>query len=180
MWHGALLQMREGKSEPDQDVSQVTRESSDVLDLKEKLHIAQEDCKRLKGQLETRKKREDLEEGEEPDEDSRGRHDILESERSLKVELESLQERMVQMRRDYERRKQQIREEAGQRQKLLAEENRQFQKDLLAKRQQEDALMKEMEVMGQAFEDMQEQNIKLLDQLKGELISIWIIQLIEW
>ena len=74
---------------------------------------------------------------------------------------------MNQTRREYERRKQQIREEAGQRQHSLVEENKQLQKDLSSKRQQEEGLMKEMEIMGQAFEDLQEQNLRLLDQLKG-------------
>ena len=74
---------------------------------------------------------------------------------------------MNQSRREYERRKQQIREEASQRQHSLVEENKQLQKDLSSKRQQEEGLMKEMEIMGQAFEDLQEQNLRLLDQLKG-------------
>ena len=72
------------------------------------------------------------------------------------------------MRRDYERRKQQIRDEAAQRQRSLLDETKQLQKDLSSKRHQEEALMKEMEVMGQAWEDMQEQNVRLLDQLQGE------------
>lgn len=72
------------------------------------------------------------------------------------------------MKRDYERRKQQIRDEAAQRQRSLLDETKQLQKDLNAKRHQEEALMKEMEVMGQAWEDMQEQNVRLLDQLQGE------------
>ncbi|KAI0217731.1 E3 ubiquitin-protein ligase BRE1B [Lamellibrachia satsuma] len=41
-----------------------------------------------------------------------------------------------------------------------------LQKNLAAQKQEEEALLNEMEVTGQAFEDMQEQNIRLLQQLR--------------
>ena len=42
----------------------------------------------------------------------------------------------------------------------------QLQKNVAAHKQEEEALLNEMEVTGQAFEDMQEQNIRLLQQLR--------------
>ena len=48
----------------------------------------------------------------------------------------------------------------------LEESNRELQKQLQAQKQEEDALLSEMDVTGQAFEDMQEQNIRLLQQLR--------------
>ncbi|XP_074640855.1 E3 ubiquitin-protein ligase Bre1-like [Tubulanus polymorphus] len=41
-----------------------------------------------------------------------------------------------------------------------------LQKNLKAQKQEEDAMLNEMEVTGQAFEDMQEQNVRLLQQLR--------------
>ena len=46
------------------------------------------------------------------------------------------------------------------------EDNKHLQKELSAKRHEAQALMAEMESTAQAFEEMQEQNIRLLQQLK--------------
>lgn len=43
---------------------------------------------------------------------------------------------------------------------------RDLQKNVAAHKQQEQALLNEMEVTGQAFEDMQEQNCRLIQQLR--------------
>lgn len=43
---------------------------------------------------------------------------------------------------------------------------RELQKNVAAHKQQEQALLNEMEVTGQAFEDMQEQNCRLIQQLR--------------
>ena len=42
----------------------------------------------------------------------------------------------------------------------------QLQKQVAAQKQEEEALLNEMEVTGQAFEDMQEQNSRLIQQLR--------------
>ena len=69
-------------------------------------------------------------------------------------------------RKDYERRKDHIKEEGGRRIKSLMEDNKHLQKELNAKKHEAQALMAEMESTAQAFEEMQEQNIRLLQQLK--------------
>ncbi len=71
--------------------------------------------------------------------------------------------------RDYERRKEHIKEEAARKTRSLAEDNRHLQKELGAKRQEAQALVEEMEYTTQAFEEMQEQNIRLLQQLKVDI-----------
>lgn len=45
-------------------------------------------------------------------------------------------------------------------------DQRQLQKEVINKKQEAQALMAEMESITQAFEEMQEQNIRLLQQLK--------------
>lgn len=50
--------------------------------------------------------------------------------------------------------------------KKLEEELEELEKSLAAKEQEEAMLLKEMEVTGQAFEDMQDQNVRLMQQLR--------------
>ena len=80
--------------------------------------------------------------------------------------MEELKRRFEDYRRDYEKRKEHIREEAARKTKALTEDNRHLQKDLSAKKHEAQALVAEMECTAQAFEEMQEQNIRLLQQLK--------------
>ena len=56
-------------------------------------------------------------------------------------------------------------EDAQRRMKLLEEQCSALQKQVANHKQEEEALLSEMEVTGQAFEDMQDQNSKLLQQL---------------
>ena len=81
-------------------------------------------------------------------------------------QVEELKKRFEDYRRDYEKRKEHIREEAARKAKSLAEDNRHLQKDLSAKKHEAHALVSEMESTTQAFEEMQEQNLRLLQQLK--------------
>lgn len=50
--------------------------------------------------------------------------------------------------------------------KSLEETIRELHKNLNSKKQEETALLNDMEITGQAFEDMQEQNIRLMQQLR--------------
>ena len=56
------------------------------------------------------------------------------------------------------------------------EDNKHLQKELSAKRHEAQALMAEMESTAQAFEEMQEQNIRLLQQLKVSrtTLHVWV------
>ncbi|XP_059690760.1 E3 ubiquitin-protein ligase BRE1B-like, partial [Gavia stellata] len=57
-------------------------------------------------------------------------------------------------------------EEALRRLRHAEEQIEHLQRKLAATRQEEEALLSEMDVTGQAFEDMQEQNLRLLQQLR--------------
>lgn len=50
--------------------------------------------------------------------------------------------------------------------KSLDENIRELHKNLNSKKQEETALLNDMEITGQAFEDMQEQNVRLMQQLR--------------
>ncbi len=77
-----------------------------------------------------------------------------------------MKKRFEDYRKDYEKRKEHIREEAGRKAKSLSEDNRHLQKELSAKKHEATVLISEMETTAQAFEEMQEQNIRLLQQIK--------------
>ncbi|KAG6923997.1 ring finger protein 40, partial [Chelydra serpentina] len=57
-------------------------------------------------------------------------------------------------------------EDALRKIKLAEEQIEHLQKKLAATKQEEEALLSEMDVTGQAFEDMQEQNMRLMQQLR--------------
>ena len=89
-------------------------------------------------------------------------------------QIEDLKKKFEDYRKDAERRKDHIKEEGGRKIKSLMEDNRHLQKELNAKKHEAQALMGEMESTAQAFEEMQEQNIRLLEQLKvGRTMEVW-------
>ena len=90
------------------------------------------------------------------------------NEKKMKLEMDELRVAI---------KKHQETERRGDRRKLTDEEYArkivkyeevigQLQKNVTAHKQEEEALLNEMEVTGQAFEDMQEQNIRLMQQLR--------------
>ena len=96
--------------------------------------------------------------------------------------MEELRRKCEDLRRDYEKRKEHLKEESTRRCKALAEDNKQLQRwvcpllprqccqcacrELVAKRQEAQALVQEMECTAEAFEEVQEQNVRLLDQIR--------------
>ena len=86
--------------------------------------------------------------------------------RVVSCQVEELKKRFEDYHRDYEKRKEHIREEAARKTKSLSEDIRHLQKDLSAKKHEAQALVAEMESTAEAFEEMQEQNLRLLQQLK--------------
>ena len=89
----------------------------------------------------------------------------------LYLQVEEMKRRFEEYRRDYDKRKEHIRDEATRKVKSLTEDNRHLQKDLSAKKHEAQALVTEMECTTQAFEEMQEQNLRLLQQLKVQASS---------
>jgi len=78
----------------------------------------------------------------------------------LKQQLKKIQENKR------EERKRLADDEAMRKIRMLEETVHQLQKQVAAQKQEEEALLNEMEVTGQAFEDMQEQNSRLIQQLR--------------
>lgn len=129
-------------------------------EVKGRLRAATEEKLSLETQLEGLRQQQAAKEG------GREKADIILSERKARAQVEELKRRFEDYRKDYEKRKEHIREEASRRNKALAEDNRHLQKELLAKKAEVQALVSEMESTAMGFEEMQEQNIRLLQQLK--------------
>ncbi|XP_075698401.1 E3 ubiquitin-protein ligase BRE1A isoform X2 [Rhinoderma darwinii] len=99
--------------------------------------------------------------------EQRDKVQLMAAERKSKAELEELRQRHREL-EERERRdsKKMADEDALRRMRAAEEQTEVLQKRLSTAKQEEDALLSEMDVTGQAFEDMQEQNIRLMQQLR--------------
>lgn len=93
--------------------------------------------------------------------------EVIAAEKRARAQIEDLKRKFEDYRRDYEKRKEHLKEESARRARAISEDNRSLQKELAAKKHEAQALFSEMESTAQAFEEMQEQNIRLLQQLKA-------------
>ncbi|XP_078681120.1 E3 ubiquitin-protein ligase BRE1B-like isoform X5 [Branchiostoma floridae x Branchiostoma belcheri] len=92
---------------------------------------------------------------------------LMAAEKKARAEVEELKQRIKSMEeKERQESKKLADEEALKKLKAAEEKMQELQKSLAATKQEEDALLSEMEVTGQAFEDMQEQNVRLLQQLR--------------
>jgi E3 ubiquitin-protein ligase BRE1 len=91
----------------------------------------------------------------------------MSSEKKAKIEVEELKQQLKKFQDSERRDRRKLADEDAMR-KLAKYEDMvsQMQKNLSAQKQEEEALLNEMEVTGQAFEDMQEQNLRLIQQLR--------------
>ncbi len=99
--------------------------------------------------------------------EEREKVELLSAERKARGQVEELRRKFEEYRRDYEKRKEHLKEESTRKAKAISEDHRYLQKELSAKKHEAQALFSEMESTAQAFEEMQEQNIRLLQQLKA-------------
>ncbi|XP_027010546.1 E3 ubiquitin-protein ligase BRE1A isoform X2 [Tachysurus fulvidraco] len=99
--------------------------------------------------------------------EQRDKVQLMAAEKKLKSEAEELRQRLRDL-EERERRegKKMADEEALRKIRLVEEQIDVLNKKLSLAKQEEDALLSEMDVTGQAFEDMQEQNIRLMQQLR--------------
>ncbi|XP_071848994.1 E3 ubiquitin-protein ligase BRE1B-like [Apostichopus japonicus] len=138
--------------------SSTKSESDAIRDLKASLKKSQESQKEMKLLLDTYKGLA---------KEQRDKVQMIASEKRIKGELEEAQQRLKYLedkdRRDSRRLSD---DDAVRKIRALEEAVLQLQKKLGEKKQEEEALLAEMEVTGQAFEDMQEQNTRLLQQLR--------------
>uniref|UniRef100_A0A673FMY5 E3 ubiquitin protein ligase n=1 Tax=Sinocyclocheilus rhinocerous TaxID=307959 RepID=A0A673FMY5_9TELE len=99
--------------------------------------------------------------------EQRDKVQLMAAEKKAKSEAEELRQRVREL-EERERRegKKMADEEALRKIRSVEEQIDILHKKLSLAKQEEDALLSEMDVTGQAFEDMQEQNIRLMQQLR--------------
>ncbi|XP_072519164.1 E3 ubiquitin-protein ligase BRE1A isoform X2 [Salminus brasiliensis] len=99
--------------------------------------------------------------------EQRDKVQLMAAEKKTKAEAEELRQRLRDL-EERERRegKKMADEEALRKIRSVEEQIDILNKKLSLAKQEEDALLSEMDVTGQAFEDMQEQNIRLMQQLR--------------
>ncbi|XP_078362089.1 E3 ubiquitin-protein ligase BRE1B-like isoform X2 [Oculina patagonica] len=99
--------------------------------------------------------------------DLRDKVELLSEEKRLREQIEEQKARIENLEKELEKHKGALADEEAIRRLKMAEETiEQLQKNLAATKQEEDAVLAEMEFTGQAFEEMQEQNVRLLQQLR--------------
>lgn len=99
--------------------------------------------------------------------EQRDKVQVMAAEKKVRLECEDLKSQVKKLQdSNREERKKLADEEAIRKIKHMDESIHSLQKQVQAQKAEEEALLNEMEVTGQAFEDMQEQNIRLINQLR--------------
>ncbi|XP_039623436.1 E3 ubiquitin-protein ligase BRE1A [Polypterus senegalus] len=99
--------------------------------------------------------------------EQRDKVQLMAAERKSKAEVEELRQRLRELEeREKKEGKKMADEEALRKMRSVEEQMENLHKKLSIAKQEEEALLSEMDVTGQAFEDMQEQNIRLMQQLR--------------
>ncbi|KAK4018412.1 E3 ubiquitin-protein ligase Bre1-like isoform X2 [Daphnia magna] len=102
--------------------------------------------------------------------ETRDKTQLMAAERKARLEIDDLKQQLKKMQASSESKREERKrladDEAVRKIRSLEEGVHQLQKQVAAQKQEEEALLNEMEVTGQAFEDMQEQNSRLIQQLR--------------
>lgn len=139
-------------------VAKEQRESEVIRALKADMKKAMNDSKELKLLL-------DMYKG--VGKEARDKVQLMATEKKARQEVEDLKSQVKKLQESKrEERKKLADEEAIRKIKQLDEMVHNLQRQVGAQKQEEETLLNEMEVTGQAFEDMQEQNIRLIQQLR--------------
>ncbi|ELK10973.1 E3 ubiquitin-protein ligase BRE1B [Pteropus alecto] len=140
-------------------VEEAKRKESELLKgLRAELKKAQESQKEMKLLLDMYKS---------APKEQRDKVQLMAAERKAKAEVDELRSRIRDLEERDRRESKKIADEDALRRIRQAEEQiEHLQRKLGATKQEEEALLSEMDVTGQAFEDMQEQNGRLLQQLR--------------
>ncbi|KAG1714678.1 E3 ubiquitin-protein ligase Bre1 [Nymphon striatum] len=129
-----------------------------IRDLKAQLKKSQEAQKELKLLL-------DMYKG--VAKEQRDKAQLMASEKKARCEIEDLKQQLKKLFENEKKERRKLADEDALRKiKMLEDAVIQLQKSVTAQKQEEDTLLNEMEVTGQAFEDMQEQNVRLIQQLR--------------
>ncbi|XP_070571727.1 E3 ubiquitin-protein ligase BRE1A-like [Ptychodera flava] len=99
--------------------------------------------------------------------EQRDKVQLMAAEKKARGDVEDLKQRLRHMEEKERQESKKLADEDAIRQiKHLEDRIQELQKKLTATKQEEEALLSDMDVTGQAFEDMQEQNARLLQQLR--------------
>nr|XP_033801402.1 E3 ubiquitin-protein ligase BRE1B [Geotrypetes seraphini] len=153
---------RDRERERDKDrqkTDESKKKDSDLLkQLRAELKKAQESQKEMKLLLDMYKS---------APKEQRDKVQLMAAEKKTKAEVEDLKVRIRELEEKEKRESKKMADEDALRKIRMAEEQiDHLQKKLAATKQEEEALLSEMDVTGQAFEDMQEQNMRLMQQLR--------------
>ncbi|XP_054161348.1 E3 ubiquitin-protein ligase Bre1-like isoform X2 [Oppia nitens] len=130
----------------------------EIRDLKAQLKMSQQAQRELKLLLDMHKS---------VDKERREKAQLMACEKKAKIELEELRQQMKKMQESERRdRRKLVDEDILRKHSKYEDMIQQMQKNLAIQKQEEEAMLNEMEVTGQAFEDMQEQNLRLIQQLR--------------
>ncbi|XP_064619535.1 E3 ubiquitin-protein ligase BRE1B-like isoform X2 [Lineus longissimus] len=154
--------IKERRKTPREDDMSRMSESETLKDLKQQLKKSQDSQKEMKLLLDMYKS---------APKDQRDKvqlqFQLMSAEKKARQEIDDLKSCIQKMRENERKEKRKLADEDAIRKiKKMEETINDLQKKLDAQKQEEEALLNEMEVTGQAFEDMQEQNIRLLQQLR--------------
>nr|XP_033775402.1 E3 ubiquitin-protein ligase BRE1A [Geotrypetes seraphini] len=134
------------------------KESELIKQLKADLKKAQESQKEMKLLLDMYRS---------APKEQRDKVQLMAAEKKAKAELEELRQRLKELEEKEKKESKKMADEDALRKIRVVEEQIEYlQKKLAMAKQEEEALLSEMDVTGQAFEDMQEQNIRLMQQLR--------------
>jgi len=134
------------------------KDAETIKELKVNLKKAQNDLKEMKLLLDMYKA---------CTKEQREKAAIMVAEKKARAEAENLQQQLKKLgEAKKEEKKRLADEDATRRIKQLEEQCASLNKQLANHKQEEEALLSDMEVTGQAFEDMQEQNSRLIQQLR--------------
>ncbi|KAK6467839.1 E3 ubiquitin-protein ligase BRE1B-like, partial [Huso huso] len=149
---------REREKERQRSEEMKKKDSDALKQLRTELKKAQESQKEMKLLLDMYKS---------APKEQRDKVQLMAAERKAKAEVEELRQRVRELEEKERKESKKLADEDALRKIKLAEEQiEHLQKKLTATKQEEEALLSEMDVTGQAFEDMQEQNIRLMQQLR--------------
>ncbi|CDQ58703.1 unnamed protein product [Oncorhynchus mykiss] len=154
-----LLSLEEPVSDSLERSEELKRKDSDTLKmLRAELKKAQESQKEMKLLLDMYKS---------APKEQRDKVQLMAAERKSKAEVDELRVRVRELEERERKESKKLADEDALRKIRVAEETiDHLQKKLTATKQEEEALLSEMDVTGQAFEDMQEQNSRLMQQLR--------------
>merc|ERR1712223_219186 len=155
---GIKVEPKELKEKIDELQRQRAKDGEVMKDLRKQLKDAQKDVREMKLLLDMFKTL---------PKEQRDKAQLMAAEKKVKAELDDSRNELKRVREAKKEEKKRLADEDAQRRiRQLEETCSTLQKQVANHKQEEEALLSEMEVTGQAFEDMQEQNSRLIQQLR--------------